>query len=323
MRKVGAFIGSILFAAGLLVSFGLRQGFFSSTGSGASGDTAGTLPAEPSRLTPLSRPQQVNVPPQPVPATANAPPQPDVNAPDTARFRALYQLGRQGGQPRLSRAIQVIRNARILELVTEGLSEALVLQRGVDIHVRPCNEENAFYEPGTSRIVLCEELFLLAERLFADGRSQAEFEEAVLGATLFFVMHEVGHALVHQFGVSTWGGDEDAADAIATYLLARVGLHGVAFSGAQSFAYMAMNRQANASLKFWDEHSLDEQRFFNISCWLYGSAPGPYAFLVASGQLPLSRAERCPEEFARLERDASRDLGPHLRPQAVSGNAVP
>lgn len=126
----------------------------------------------------------------------------------------------------------------------------------------------------------------------------------MLGATLF-----------HQFGISTWGRDEDTADAIATYILTRVGLHDVAFSGAQSFAFMAMNRQQGEQLKVWDQHSLDEQRFFNITCWLYGSAPAPYAFLV--------RAKGCPAEFARLDQDASRDLGPHLRAPAVSGSTGP
>ena len=52
-------------------------------------------------------------------------------------------------------------------------------------------------------------------------------------------------------------------------------------------------------LPFWDEHSLDAQRVYNIACLIYGSDPEVYNDLVGDDGLPSDRAERCPDEFAQ------------------------
>ena len=51
--------------------------------------------------------------------------------------------------------------------------------------------------------------------------------------------------------------------------------------------------------EFADVHSLDDQRFYSLLCWVYGSDPDTYAFLVKDGDLPKGRALGCPDEYIR------------------------
>ena len=64
---------------------------------------------------------------------------------------------------------------------------------------------------------------------------------------------------------------------------------------------------------FWDEHSLAAQRFFNISCWLYGASPFRQVNLVALGLLPAARAARCGDEFTQLRRSWKSIAEPKLK----------
>ncbi len=76
---------------------------------------------------------------------------------------------------------------------------------------------------------------------------------------------------------------------------------------------MAMTRPKNAPMAFWDEHSLEEQRFYNLVCWVYGSDPDRFANLVSDHVLPAQRAARCSEDFNGLVAAFNKDLGPHIR----------
>jgi hypothetical protein len=58
--------------------------------------------------------------------------------------------------------------------------------------------------------------------------------------------------------------------------------------------------QQLSELPFWDEHSLNEQRFYNIVTWVYGSAPRQFSHLVRNRVLPKARADRAPREYIRV-----------------------
>lgn len=237
----------------------------------------------------------------------------DAEGPTHGEFRVLIQLHRTGSGLTTSAAGRIISQSGILSLSTRHLNNLLVLPRNVPITVKSCGEANAFYYPWDSSIILCDELFTWMSNIFGQHYASPELDHAVFGATLFFVFHEVGHALIHLYNAPVLAAEEDAADALATILLAHTGLADAAFRGAESFALMAQVRNANFMLPFWDEHSLDEQRFYNIMCYLYAHDPGRFAFLVASGLLPLERASVCPSRYARTRQSAATILGPHLR----------
>ena len=66
--------------------------------------------------------------------------------------------------------------------------------------------------------------------------------------------------------------------------------------------------------EYADEHSLDQQRFYNMVCWVYGSDPDGYEHLLEDDYLPAARAERCESEYAQIDRSWTRLLKAHVRP---------
>ena len=52
---------------------------------------------------------------------------------------------------------------------------------------------------------------------------------------------------------------------------------------------------------YWDEHSLDEQRYYDTLCMIYGRDPKGNAKLVSSKALPDERAGLCKEDYLRIE----------------------
>jgi hypothetical protein len=83
----------------------------------------------------------------------------------------------------------------------------------------------------------------------------------------------------------------------------------MALAGAYWFRLQAMGN--NHTTPFWDEHAFDAQRFYNIMCLIYGSNPQKYASFIGSGQLPIERAGRCPEEYSKISRAWNRLLQPY------------
>jgi hypothetical protein len=65
--------------------------------------------------------------------------------------------------------------------------------------------------------------------------------------------------------------------------------------------WMDMPVSAGGEAIVWGEHSLNEQRYFNIVCGAFGQNPDQFRNFIADGILPEDRAERCPGEWARID----------------------
>lgn len=100
-----------------------------------------------------------------------------------------------------------------------------------------------------------------------------------LGAIEFVMNHEVGHALVDLFDRSTTGSGEDTADQISTYLLIQQKTDraiNAAWSGAAVLDLLGEGKPLDDA-RLSDEHTVNRARYFNIACWIYGSAPSEFA----------------------------------------------
>ena len=64
-------------------------------------------------------------------------------------------------------------------------------------------------------------------------------------------------------------------------------------------------------MPFWDEHSLNEQRVYDIACLVFGSDPEAFSGLVSPEFLPAERAQRCEAEYEQKSRAWSQLLGPY------------
>lgn len=232
-------------------------------------------------------------------------------------FHAAYAL-KQGSDGKFATSVasQILDQSGLLSSTAAFLNQRLVTPRAVELLSRKCGVENAFYDPKASQIVLCDEMLWKMVSVFAGAqRDQSNLRQGFLGATLFILYHEVGHALIDLYGAPVFSraAGEDEADALATYLLSIQDASHVALIGADAFGLLARSRNAGQRLAFWDEHSVHEQRYYNILCYLFGSDPGRYAYLVARGILPEQRARTCPADYAGIAQAARQVLGPHLR----------
>jgi hypothetical protein len=204
---------------------------------------------------------------------------------------------------------QSLRQSEFLRGIVDHLNSLLALEEDIPIHVRECGTPNAFYDSSTRTVTLCYDLMADTAARFAEVElSSTEYQEAMSGAMTFILLHEIGHALIDVYDAPSTGREEDAADNFATLLLLAQG-----YDGAKSVAFAAGFWATRiGSTPAWDEHSLDEQRVYNLLCYLYGSDPEAYASIVPSEVLPQERAERCPDEYAKIRSAWLRDVEAHL-----------
>ncbi len=193
---------------------------------------------------------------------------------------------------------QGLRDSGVYEVVADTVSSAVALPVDLPVDFAPCGQANAFYDPNQRRITMCYEFFGLFASVFAgDDIGDEEFAESVLGAGAFFMLHEIGHALVHLFEIPITGREEDSVDSLATLILIHGEGEGALFAAIDNFGAMAASMGDDAELPFWDEHSLNQQRLYDVACLIFGSNPEAYAGMVGPDALPEERAVRCPAEF--------------------------
>ncbi len=140
--------------------------------------------------------------------------------------------------------------------------------------------------------------------------SPAEREEMlklfVLANVEFTILHEFGHALIHQFSLPVLGQEEDAADQMATTTMILkygadvdvVAIDRLLAVSAEWLSEWEMERaKAGSAHAFWDSHSLAIQRFYNVNCLLFGANPDELSFLLDTEGLPAERGFNCEQTF--------------------------
>ncbi len=202
---------------------------------------------------------------------------------------------------------------QFLENLVSKLNTQIALPYDIGVVGAQCDQVNAFWSPDSQAIIICYELFEYLNEVFRAGTSsQEELDNEVLGAVEFIFHHELGHTLIDTFSIPFTGREEDAVDQFSSIILMSQGKASSALSGASFFFASGQETLASGAalsdLAFWDEHSLDQQRFYDIVCLVYGSDPETYDFLLkredkgfllssSEGYLPKERADRCFEEY--------------------------
>ncbi len=203
----------------------------------------------------------------------------------------------------------------LLRELADGLNEIFVLRHTLGLRFTECGEPNAYYDPEAREVSVCFELIEDYYESMADTYdTEDELDDAVAGAFLFVFFHEIGHALVDLLDVPITGREEDAADQLSVWMLVD-GEDGdkAVLDAAISFYSGDASESTIDEGDFADEHALNQQRFYNMVCWVYGSDPDGYADMVSDGNLPEARAERCESEYSQLDRSWSKLLEGHLQ----------
>ncbi len=126
------------------------------------------------------------------------------------------------------------------------------------------------------------------------GWSEEDAEAAAINVIMFFFYHEVGRGLVDVLSLPITGKEEDAVDQLSTFALSLDPGDGATTALDAALAFMAWAQEREAAVGeavVWGEHSLNEQRYFNIVCWVSGGIP--------SASTTSSRTACCPRAARR------------------------
>ena len=196
-----------------------------------------------------------------------------------------------------------VKEEKFLEKAADTLNRSLILPYDIYLRTKDCGEVNALYDSADRSITVCYELMEHYQKLFrGDGASEPEADKKMFDAVRFSFLHELGHALIDAYSLPITGSEEDAADRLSSYIcLEEMGEDGIRSVIAAADAFHLEAKQKNSDAKdFSDEHLLQEQRFYNILCMIYGSDTSKHSYFVSQKYLPETRAARCPNEYERM-----------------------
>lgn len=147
------------------------------------------------------------------------------------------------------------------------------------------------------------------------GRS---IHDATIDAVMHTLFHELAHALIFMHELPIVGKEEDAADGLASILLIAFFNNGqeIAISAADLFDLESTDIEIFEEDDFWDEHSLDIQRYYSTLCHVYGSDPEQYAHIAQDTAFSEERAELCIEEYESLSQSWFALLAPYIKKES-------
>jgi hypothetical protein len=204
----------------------------------------------------------------------------------------------------------VLSGSQYLKDTVGHFNQNLKLPRNVSIRFEDCKEENAYYLPDQGAISMCYELINVLVSL-EDGQGLSK-EDQLLNATNFTLLHELGHALAHQLKLPITGKEEDAVDEFAALALLKLNDEAGIYAGIYQFWHFSDQTNPQDQV-YWDSHSLDAQRMYDMACIVYGSNPKVYADLVNDIEMPVERLEECPQEYLDARYAWNTILKPYLR----------
>ena len=206
-----------------------------------------------------------------------------------------------------------IKEDKTLEKAADRLNRSLILPNDIYLRTKDCGQANAFYNPQDISITICYELMEHFYKIFRSvGDADQKAYDSMFDAITFVFLHEMGHALVDQYKLPVTANEEDAADRLSSFVcIEELGDDGVrAILAAADAMRIESKMKTTSERDLADEHLLQEQRFFNSLCMVYGSNPEKYPNIVDKGYLPQERAVRCPSEYDRTANSWSDLLSP-------------
>ncbi len=128
------------------------------------------------------------------------------------------------------------------------------------------------------------------------------------GAMLFIFFHEAGHMLITEQNIPAVGPEEDVVDEFSTFFLTdqmkmaperQKGLYAQIIVAGALFQKISAEQHDVSKFPFYDEHSPDAKRFFNILCLATGADPLRFIPMAVKNGVPESRLASCANEYKK------------------------
>ncbi|MEM5473363.1 DUF4344 domain-containing metallopeptidase [Hoeflea sp. AS60] len=125
--------------------------------------------------------------------------------------------------------------------------------------------------------------------------------DIALSNIILIMHHEIGHALVDQFGLPVIGQEEDAVDAFATLMVLETYDEPAPIlldAAATWFAFDRIFKADGGEHAYYDEHDLDIQRAYRILCIAHGYDTDTFLEEARKRAIPDERLETCEYDAA-------------------------
>jgi hypothetical protein len=148
-------------------------------------------------------------------------------------------------------------------------------------------------------------------------QQRVDLVEFVTGNMLFALLHEMGHAHIQEMGLPVIGREEDGADSYAITALLKVGgnvsKNALIAATTGWFLDSERNQKEGTAVPYYDAHSVDKQRAYQIVCLMVGSDPDTFSDLADKVKLPQDRQGTCAGDYSNASWSWELVLKPHLR----------
>lgn len=203
-----------------------------------------------------------------------------------------------------------------IESAVEFINDYFILPESLVFFIG--GEDGPLYDSAENRITVPYYFVDEVTERFTDAGYEdtgVSVRDATLDSLMHTLFHEFAHAIIFMYDLPVLGKEEDAADGLASVLLIEFFEDGqdIVFSAADLFDLESSDRNILEEEDFWDEHSLDAQRYYNTLCHIYGSDPATYSFILKEEYFSKERAELCIEEYNLLATSWVKLLEPHLK----------
>jgi hypothetical protein len=202
------------------------------------------------------------------------------------------------------------RNDKALQRELGQVDQEVTFPRPLPVIFSQTGQVNAWYAPASHQVIFSYELAAHLEELFrSEPRFAKQATAMAQNASRFILMHELGHAVIEEMDLPQTGKNEDAADELAVLMCTRSGDKEGAAAAAQAFLLMGKKYKdaTKAPALFYDEHSLDMQRYFHILANLEAAMPGSVP--GAEAIFPVARLARARERWPLKVNNWSRHFG--------------
>jgi hypothetical protein len=260
---------------------------------GIAGVVGSRLPVRHSGSTgPLAVANQVETPPEPEPGF--------INSRAKRGFTLLNPRERFIGTTHFM-SLRADSEAKVRAMVTR-LNDSINLPVDIQISFEDCHDSEVYYDEQNHHVTICHEWLDQMQHLVSRrNNDKALIRESVESLVVAVFLHESAHALIDILHVPVTGREEDAADQFSTLIL--LGQPDGARKVMQvAHTYKVLSQDSlREPPAYWDEHSLDAQRYYDTLCMIYGRDPKQNAKLLNNDRLPDERAEICEKDYQRIE----------------------
>lgn len=141
------------------------------------------------------------------------------------------------------------------------------------------DDDGPMYLPAKKEIVMSYSFIFFLSSLYLDQYKNASDDDMIdftLRTSMFLFYHEIAHAMIDIYELPIVSNEETAADNLAVILALEYNDDGfsVIMDSAELFNLLDHSAPKKRNEKdYWDEHTLDAQRFYNILCLAYGVYP--------------------------------------------------